>query len=186
EHLLGGMLIRIFFRMNAVDRTGVHTGAVFGTDTGLGDYVCHRVSGSYRIRTLKLTEYSSRNCRDAKLQATNRACLHWTVSFRYRTTHACVSDGVSLGSYSTIYPATALAATVSGEARYIWPGPLRPGKFLFWALMTIWSGRVETPGPALMQAPQLGSITIAPALLKISRYPWRTQYSRVSCEPNWI
>ena len=35
----------------------------------------------------------------------------------------------SLGSYSTIYPATALAATVNGLARYICPGPLRPGKF---------------------------------------------------------
>ena len=30
-------------------------------------------------------------------------------------------------------------------------------------------GRVETPGPALMQAPQLGSMTCAPALWKISR-----------------
>ncbi len=85
-----------------------------------------------------------------------------------------------------MYPANALAATVSGLARYICPGPLRPGKFRFWALITTWSGRVETPGPALMQAPQLGSITVAPAFLKISRYPLRTQYSRVSCDPNWI
>src|SRR5882672_3593940 len=69
----------------------------------------------------------------------------------------------SLGWYSTMYPATALAATVKGEARYICPGPLRPGKFRFCALMTTWSGRVETPGPALMQAPQLGSRTCAPA-----------------------
>jgi hypothetical protein len=67
-----------------------------------------------------------------------------------------------------MYPATALAATVSGEARYICPGPLRPGKFRFCALMTIWSGRVETPGPALMQAPQLGSMTRAPAFSKTS------------------
>jgi len=40
------------------------------------------------------------------------------------------------GSYSTMYPATALAATVSGDARYNCPGPLRPGKFRFCALMT--------------------------------------------------
>src|SRR6478672_13147818 len=73
------------------------------------------------------------------------------------------------GSYSTIYPATALAATVYGLARYISPGPLRPGKLRFCALITTWSGRVETPGPALMHAPQLGSITIAPTRLKISR-----------------
>src|SRR5215472_9192299 len=90
------------------------------------------------------------------------------------------------GSYSTMYPATALAATVYGLARYIRPGPLRPGKLRFCALITTWSGRVETPGPALMQAPQLGSITIAPAFLKTSRYPLDTQYSRVSCEPNWM
>ena len=41
-----------------------------------------------------------------------------------------------LGSYSTMWPATALAATVSGLAKYICPGPLRPGKLRFWALMT--------------------------------------------------
>jgi hypothetical protein len=35
-----------------------------------------------------------------------------------------------------MYPATALAATVNGEAKYICPGPLRPGKFRFWALIT--------------------------------------------------
>ena len=76
--------------------------------------------------------------------------------------YAPTNSFFSLGSYSTMYPATALAATVRGEARYIWPGPLRPGKLRFWALITTWSGRVETPGPALMQAPQLGSITCAP------------------------
>ena len=68
-----------------------------------------------------------------------------------------------------MYPATALAATVSGDARYICPGPLRPGKFRFCALITTWSGRVDTPGPALMQAPQLGSMTCAPACSKISQ-----------------
>src|ERR1700722_5944755 len=72
------------------------------------------------------------------------------------------------GSYSTMYPATALAATVSGDARYICPGPLRPGKFRFWALITTWSGRVDTPGPALMHAPQLGPITCAPDFWKMS------------------
>src|SRR6476660_3786825 len=63
------------------------------------------------------------------------------------------------GSYSTMYPATALAATVYGLARYISPGPLRPGKLRFCALITTCSERVVTPGPALMQAPQLGSMT---------------------------
>ena len=76
------------------------------------------------------------------------------------------SDWSNLVTLTVVPPLeqpTALAATVSGEARYICPGPLRPGKFRFCALITIWSGRVETPGPALMQAPQLGSMTIAPA-----------------------
>src|ERR1700732_2403649 len=83
-------------------------------------------------------------------------------------TYAPTNSLFSLGSYSTMYPATALAATVSGEARYICPGPLRPGKFRFCALITTWSGRVETPGTALMQAPQLGSITCAPDFWKMS------------------
>ena len=68
-----------------------------------------------------------------------------------------------------MHPAMALAATVYGLARYICPGPLRPGKLRFCALITIWSGRVETPGPALIHAPQLGSITLAPAWRKMSR-----------------
>jgi hypothetical protein len=46
------------------------------------------------------------------------------------------STSCALGSYSTIYPATALAATVNGEAKYICPGPLRPGKLRFCALIT--------------------------------------------------
>ena len=52
------------------------------------------------------------------------------------TPYAPTNSFFSLGSYSTMYPATALAATVSGDARYIWPGPLRPGKFRFCALIT--------------------------------------------------
>src|SRR5271163_1802925 len=88
----------------------------------------------------------------------------------FRTTlYALTNCFFSLGLYSTMYPATALAATVRGDARYICPGPLRPGKLRFCALITTWSGRVETPGPALMHAPQLGSITCAPALSNTSR-----------------
>src|ERR1035441_9934397 len=37
--------------------------------------------------------------------------------------YAPTNSFFSLGSYSTMYPATALAATVRGEARYICPGP---------------------------------------------------------------
>src|SRR5258708_33952357 len=73
-----------------------------------------------------------------------------------------------VGSYSTMYPATALAATVYGLAKNICPGPLRPGKLRFCAPITVWSDRVETPGPAFIHAPQLGSITVAPACLKMS------------------
>ena len=50
--------------------------------------------------------------------------------------HGFAPTSASLGSYSTMYPATALAATVNGEARYICPGPLRPGKLRFCALIT--------------------------------------------------
>src|ERR1700676_4136602 len=56
---------------------------------------------------------------------------------RVLRTYAPTNSLFSLGSYSTMYPATALAATVNGDARYICPGPLRPGKFRFCALMTI-------------------------------------------------
>ena len=53
-------------------------------------------------------------------------------------------------------PSTALAATVSGEARYSLPGPLRPVKLRLIALTVTWSGVDETPGPQPMQAPQPG------------------------------
>src|SRR5678816_3153307 len=46
----------------------------------------------------------------------------------YSGFHAPTNSLFSLGSYSTMYPATALAATVSGLAKYICPGPLRPGQ----------------------------------------------------------
>jgi len=57
---------------------------------------------------------------------------HWNAALLYAPT----SSFFSLGSYSTMYPATALAATVNGDAKYICPGPLRPGKFRFCALIT--------------------------------------------------
>jgi len=65
---------------------------------------------------------------------------------------------IAFGSQATILPAIALAATVSGLAKYINPGPDRPGKFRLIALTVTWSGLLLTPGPALMQAPQDGSI----------------------------
>ena len=52
------------------------------------------------------------------------------------SSYAPTNSFFSLGSYSTMYPATALAATVKGDARYICPGPLRPGKLRFCALIT--------------------------------------------------
>ena len=54
------------------------------------------------------------------------------------------------------------------EAERAFPGPLRPGKFLFCALTVTVSAFAEAPGPALIQAPQLGSISSAPAAVKIS------------------
>src|SRR5262245_25975651 len=122
----------------------------------------------------------------SKVRRPNRVSVSGNTSEGFSERYTLTNCLVSLGSYSTMYPATALAATVSGEAKYICPGPLRPGKLRFCALITICSGRVDTPGPALIHAPHDGSITVAPARWKMSRYPLRTQYSRVSCEPNWM
>jgi len=41
----------VFFRMDAVYRTGVHTSRVFGADAGFRDYVCH-ISGNFQ-RTIQ-------------------------------------------------------------------------------------------------------------------------------------
>jgi hypothetical protein len=74
-----------------------------------------------------------------------------------------------MASGETIFPAMALAATTSGLARYTLPGPLRPGKLRLIADTVTSSAVKETPGPALMHAPQEGSTSSAPALAKISR-----------------
>jgi len=44
----------------------------------------------------------------------------------------------------------ALAATVSGLANHTSPGPLRPGKFRFCALIVTVLASFEAPGPALI------------------------------------
>lgn len=41
EHFLALELFRIFFGMNAVDRTSVDTGSIFGSDARFGNYVSH-------------------------------------------------------------------------------------------------------------------------------------------------
>jgi hypothetical protein len=43
EHLLGAELLRVFLGMNAIHRTGVDTGGVFGSNAGLGNYVGHKI-----------------------------------------------------------------------------------------------------------------------------------------------
>src|SRR5262245_43201685 len=94
--------------------------------------------------------------------------------------------GTPAGWYSVMNPSTAVAATVSGLARYIWPGPERPGKLRFCAEMTTWSLLELAPGPALMQAPQDGSTIWTPALLKIASYPCASQYRFTSWAPYWM
>jgi hypothetical protein len=42
EHFFGRELFGVFFGMNAVDRTGVNTGGIFGSNAGLGNYVGHK------------------------------------------------------------------------------------------------------------------------------------------------
>src|SRR6266446_8526429 len=46
QHLLGCELVGVLLGMNAIHRTGVNTGGVFGSDAGLGNYVGHKISCS--------------------------------------------------------------------------------------------------------------------------------------------
>ena len=62
-----------------------------------------------------------------------------------------------------------LTVRLKGIPHYILPGPLRPGKLRLIALTVTCSRRVETPGPAAMQAPHDGSMIFAPAFSKTSR-----------------
>jgi hypothetical protein len=42
---LGCESVFILARMNAVNRAGIHTGGVFGSDARFSDYVCHTICG---------------------------------------------------------------------------------------------------------------------------------------------
>ena len=59
-------------------------------------------------------------------------------------------------------PVNADAATVSGLAKYSFPGPERPWKLRLIAETVTCSWLIETPGPAPIQAPQPGSIKLIP------------------------
>src|SRR5580658_6277949 len=41
QHLFGPVLVGVLLGMNAVHRTRINTGGVFGSDTGFGNYVGH-------------------------------------------------------------------------------------------------------------------------------------------------
>src|SRR5208337_2230141 len=52
QHLLGRELVGVLLGMNAIHGTGVNTGGGFGSDTGLGNYVGHRISCSSGARSV--------------------------------------------------------------------------------------------------------------------------------------
>ncbi len=52
------------------------------------------------------------------------------------------------------------------------------------ALIVTWSGRVETPGPAPMQAPQELPSTTAPTASKAASQPWASACLRTSSLPH--
>ena len=92
-------------------------------------------------------------------------CCKFYIQFGSQETREyCISRG-----YLDVFKQAGAIVIEPSCGACINAGPLRPGKLRFCALMTICSGRVETPGPALMQAPQLGSMTMAPAFLKTSK-----------------
>ena len=76
-----------------------------------------------------------------------------------------------------IFPVKADVATVSGLARYNFPGPERPWKFRLIADTVTCSSVIETPGPAPIQAPQPGSINLTPTLANSSCQPFFTAKS---------
>lgn len=87
--------------------------------------------------------------------------------------------------YATILPSIAEATHVNGLARYTSPGPLRPGKFRLMELIVTCSLAVETPGPALMQAPQPGARTSNPASRRAWSWPCFRLHASTSMEPYW-
>src|SRR6266446_5882565 len=58
QHLLGCELVGVLLGMNAIHRTGVNTGGVFGSDAGLGNYVGHKISCSSGARRVDATYFS--------------------------------------------------------------------------------------------------------------------------------
>src|SRR5258708_9285523 len=58
QHLLGPELLGVLLGMNAIHRTGVNTGGIFGSDAGLGNYVGHKISCSSVARRVDTTNFS--------------------------------------------------------------------------------------------------------------------------------
>ena len=83
-------------------------------------------------------------------------------------------------------PVNALAITVRGLAKYSFPGPDLPWKFLFIAEIETCSLLSLTPGPAPMHAPQPGSINFTPASSNILVHPFFSDNSLTVFDPNWI
>ena len=115
------------------------------------------------------------------------------LGLRRRTLHVCTcSLRVILFSeeiynpfafQDRIVPLNALIATVRGLARYSFPGPERPWKFLLMAETVTWSGVIDTPGPAPMQAPQPGSMSFTPTSRNNWCQPFETATSLTIPDP---
>jgi|ERR1700686_3866273 len=57
EHLFRPELVGVFLGMNAIHRTGVDTGGVFGSNAGFGNYVGHKILLLLRVLPGRVTEH---------------------------------------------------------------------------------------------------------------------------------
>src|ERR1700704_4322780 len=61
QHLLGSELVGILLGMNAIHRAGVNAGGIFGSNARLGNYVGHKISGSWIFGRVNRTLDFNRN-----------------------------------------------------------------------------------------------------------------------------
>ena len=119
------------------------------------------------------------------------ALFNTKLRLLWRLCHPCIARLIQFQAkrssfHEVMIPVNADAATVSGLARYNFPGPDRPWKLRLIAETVTCSGVIETPGPAPIHAPHPGSISLTPTRPNNSCQPLSTANCFTCPDPYWI
>ena len=116
QHLFLGECFLVLLRVYAIHRTRIHARRILCADTGFCNHICHNFRFLRNLLTITNTLENLDSIAKAKLMYSGPGA---TTSARCSSKIREINSTRPLaGSYSTMEPAAALAATVSGDASY--------------------------------------------------------------------